>query len=62
MSTGTLFGLHMNTQQTCLHAKRTEISFSFHMNHPFPFSMQQGVLQTKTGLGVIPLKQLKTQL
>jgi hypothetical protein len=22
MSTGTLFGLHMNTQQTCLHAKR----------------------------------------
>lgn len=41
-----------------------KILLSFYVDNLFffPFSMQQGVLQTRTGLEVIPLKQLKTQL
>jgi hypothetical protein len=35
---------------------------AFHLDKSSLFSMQQGVLQTKTGLGAIPSKQLKTQL
>jgi hypothetical protein len=35
---------------------------AFHPDKSFLFSMQQGALQTKTGLGAIPSKQLKTQL
>jgi hypothetical protein len=39
------------------------ILLSFYMDNLFfPFSMQQDVLQTRIGLEVIPLKQLKTQL